>query len=49
MVDPHVPGNEPDSGDMASDPDAGGDALNPQPVDPGLAGEQVAARLGDFA
>ena len=49
MVDPHGPGNEPGDGDMAADPDASSDAPDPHPVDPGFAGEQVAARLGDFA
>lgn len=45
-----IPGNEPDTTDMSTEPGPAGEALNPQPIDPGLVEqEEEAAKLGDFA
>ena len=44
-----ITGNEPDGSDMAQDPEMPGDAPAAQPADPGLAEEEEAAELGDFA
>jgi len=49
MTTPRIPGNEPDSNDMSQEPGIAGEAMNPQPVDPGLSEEDEAAKLGDFA
>jgi len=45
MTPPHLPGNEPDSGDMSTDPDLGPPGL---PDDGSLADDE-AEKLGNFA
>ena len=43
------PGNEPDPGDMSVEPDLALEKARPNPLDPLLAEEEQAAKLGDFA
>jgi hypothetical protein len=48
-MNPTIPGNEPDSGDMSFDPLVDPASPRHTHTDPGLAEEDEATKLGDFA